>query len=378
MINKKKLIALAVAAIASVWIAAGLTIVDNQKSKAVYSGSTPFVQGLDIDKIATIELAGSNDSFKLVKQGSTFMIPSKGNYPAHTPTINNLLSDITDINKEGKVTDNKENFESLGVAASKGRTTVKFLDSDGKEMSHAGVLIGLTQVDAGGSYIRHPGEDTVYLSRNVPYIRTAALDYINKKIIDITDEQIAKVTNGNTPASFTITKTNVGVALVNVPGGKQAKDSEVGQVVAALAGLSITDVHQEVDGVTFDKTYTCELTDSTVYRLLIGQKDDKFYIKCTASFIKKATVTNGTVANQAEAAKFGGQQVAATFSKRHSGWIYEVSSFVGNNLVKTFDELIEEIPADAKTAPATPAIPTTPGVGPVAPAAPLVPIAPAN
>jgi len=376
MLNKNKLIALGVAAIVSVWIAAGLTIVDNHKSKAVYEGSTPFIQGLDVDKIATIELSGSNDSFKLVKQGSAFIIPSKGNYPAHTPAINNLLSDITDINKESKVTDNKENFETLGVADGKGRTTVKFSDADGKEMGYAGVLIGSTQVSAGGSYIRHPGEDTVYLSRNVPYIRTSALDYINKKIIDITDEQIVKVTNGNTPTSFTITKNDAGVALVNVPGGKQAKDAEVGQVVDALAGLSITDVYQTVEGVVFDKTYTCELTDSTVYSLVVGQKEDKFYIKCAASFIKKATVTNGTVANQAEAAKYGGQQVAAKFSKQHQNWIYEVSSFVGNNLVKTFDELIEDIPADAKEAPAPDATAPTPGsAGPVAP---LGPIAPSN
>ena len=364
--NSKKLTALAIIAAASVVIAVAITIADNQKSATVTTAATPFVQGFDFSSVATIDIAGQGSTFQLVKQGEGFIVPSKSNYPADTPSINNLINDITDINQDETMTSNVELFEDLGVADGKGRTTIKFLDAAGKEIAHAGVIIGSTQADAGGSYIRHPGQNDVYLSRNVPYLRTAALDYINKKVMDIKADQIAKVSSGSGASNFTIEKNAAGIALLNVPAGLQAKETEIQQTCDALADLSITDVHKTVEGATFDKTYVCELTDSTVYTLKVAKVDTKYFFTCQATFKEKARVQGGMVQGQKEVAKYGGQQAAKKFTDQHAGWIYEISSYIGDKMVKTFEDLSEDVPKPEAAEGETPAVPTAPVVTPKA------------
>ncbi len=100
--------------------------------------------------------------------------------------------------------------------------------------------------------------------------------------------------------------------------------------------------------MTFDRQFICRLKDSTVYTLMIAQKDDKAYITCTAEFTDSTLITEKEVrdANEAELkekeARLLARDRAKGFSAKHQAWIYEIPDWKSQNLTMKLSDLIED------------------------------------
>ncbi len=99
--------------------------------------------------------------------------------------------------------------------------------------------------------------------------------------------------------------------------------------------------------MTFDGGFVCRLKDSTVYTLKIAQKDDKTYVTCEAEFTDKTPVLISIKAQPQEElkkkeAKLLAKENTLIFTRKHQGWVYEISEWKAKNLTKELSDLIED------------------------------------
>jgi len=319
----------------------------NRTTGGTVAGAS-LLQGIDPATIGSIIVQADGNTVTLSRLGNTFVVVEKENYPAQTSQINNLITSCFDMQTAELITSDKANYAELGVSDEKPEKAVKFLKADKSPI--AGVLIGKASKDMQGTYVRRVSDDKTYLSTNVPWLQTAAMDYIDKKLTDVDRANIVKVSVTAPDGSYAIAnEPNRGVMLENVPVGKKARTNEVEQVLTALTSLQFDNVKKDAGAISFDKTYVCRLKDSTVYTLNLAAKDGKTYAKCSAEFtdtrevLKKNTQESETEL-KAKEAKLLARDKADAFAKKTQGWIYEIPEGKAKNLTMKFADLVESEP----------------------------------
>ncbi|MBN2377670.1 MAG: DUF4340 domain-containing protein [Sedimentisphaerales bacterium] len=347
-------------------------------------GAVKLIQGLATGQIGSIELGQGENLVTLKKNSEGFVVANRDNYPAQTQTINELLISCLDIEVIEKVTSNPENHAELEVTEETAGSVVKFFDKDGKLIT--GVIVGKS-TDRGGAHVRLVTSDDVYVAKQTPRLRTAATDYIDKKLTEVVKDNVEKVTVKSAAETYTVMMDGAGKAfLTKIPAGKKQKEAEVDQLATALSSMSFTDVQKESDKTRdfkFETSYLCQLKNSTIYKFDLAQDGDKHYLKCTADFLDKVeSVSKDEIAtDQAMKAKekqILAQQAALEFADRHQGWIYEVSSWEAGKLTKKLDDLLEDIEEEkAEPAPASSTVPPI-VTEPNSPAVNAAPNAPGN
>jgi hypothetical protein len=334
------------------------------------SGISYLIQGLNTADITKIVLGSGNDAATLVRRENQFVITSKNDYPAENKQVNSLISEVLDTKTSELVTNNPDNFASLEVADDNCKQAVRFYDKDGKLLT--GVLVGKNSPERGGKYVRLPDKNDVYASTDAPWIQTAALDYVDKKIVDIEATAITEVSVRSDAGAYTIKTSDAGQpVLENVPEGKKQNDTQVRAILDSFKYLSLNDIKNTSEGLNFDHTVVCRTKDNTVYTLKVAQKDGKFYLTCavesadTTPVVKEERKESEEELKKKEAVLLT-RENAIKLNKRHQGWVYEIPEWKGKNFVKKFDELIEDKEKPKAEAPAEPPAEQKPGETPAA------------
>jgi hypothetical protein len=348
MSHKKLAILGLVAAVMVGWAIVQSNISHRPVRGGVAAGAR-LLQGFDPAAIGSIVLQAEGDTVTLLRQGSGFVVMEKDKYPASTKQINILISACLDIQTTELITTDRANFPELGVSDDKPAKAIKFLKPDKSII--AGIIVGKPGKDTQGGYVRLLSSDRVYLSTNVPLLNTAAIDFIDQYLTEVKLTDIAMVTVDGPDGSYVVVnEPGRGFVLSDVPAGKRAKPAELDQVFTALTKLTFEDVKKDPGKLNFDRTYTCQLKDTTVYAFSLAAKGNKTYAKCAADFLdKSAVIKNAGVESEAELkakeAKLLARDRAMEFTKRTQGWVYEIPQPKAKSLTFTFAELIENEPA---------------------------------
>jgi hypothetical protein len=358
--SNKNLTILAVVAVVTVVLAAVTSHLSARKPATSYK-NVNLVQGFDTGKIATVILKSKDEETKITLSGGQFVVTNKDNYPALINEINGLVAEILDIKTVDLITDDPKNHTDLGVSEDNARYIVKFLDKDAKPIEgFGGIIISESNTEKQGVYVRLLGESKVYLIDGSPWPRMSGLDYIDKRLTSVeADEEAAKIKSvkvTHPDGGYTLLKKDDSEDVLlegGIPEGKQFKGMDYKQVFTVLTDMQFTDVQKasKVEDLKFDSTYTCTLDDSTVYTLRIGAKDDKTFIEADAEYTGAKSET--ALVPIAAAVKF---------RNRHTGWVYEISSFKADNLKRKLDDLLEDIPEE-KTSDAETPTTTAPVIG---------------
>ena len=317
--------------------------------------NTPLIQGLVTSNIDSIVPAHGEDIATLKKQGKIFVVKDKDNYPASMEKINNLITSILDIRVNELFTSNPENHKDLEVANENAQNVVKFLDKEGKLL--AGVVIGKREYKRKITYVRRLVQDKkesnkVYTSSNVPWLQTSAISYIDKRLFKVEKTDIARVSAGGPDGTYRIKADENGKITVHkaIPEGKKLKDTDYENVFTAVTNLEFDDVQKESDktaDLKFDRVFVCELNDATIATFKLAKKDDKNYVKCEAKYTGDLRITESDVKKASEEelkkneAKLLARDAAVEFTKKHKGWIYQISSNKAGNMTKKFEDLLE-------------------------------------
>jgi hypothetical protein len=339
------------------------------------TGSTYLIQGLDIAKVAKIVLGTGSNTVTLTRDPSNqFVITNKENYPATIREVNSLLNTCLDIKADELITSSPDNHADLEVSEEKSSKAAKFYDAQDKLIT--GILVGKSSGEGGGTYVRLANNNDVYLSSSSTWIRTNAADYFEKELLKVKEEDIVEVKVAAPDYAYTITNEAGKDPVLNpVPEGKKVRPAECKTVLSALANLNLTDVMKNLpsEDLKFDRSYVCQVKNSTVYTIEIAKQNEKAYIRCSAEFTDTTPVMKENREESEEELKQKEEKLLArdaadTFTKKHNGWIYELSNWQMKNLTKDLKDLVEDIPAE-KPADAKPEAPEAPITG-AAPAEP--------
>ncbi len=328
----------------------------SKRPEGGFAAQTGLMQGLDPSAIGSIVLQSEGNTVTLLRQDRAFVVVEKDKYPAMMKQINGLLSACIDIKTTELITSDKANYAQLGVSDDKPKIAIKFLKPDKSIL--AGILVGKSGDDPIDLYVRLISSDKVYMATKVPPLRTDAMDYIDKKLVDINDEEIGRVSVESTEGSYAITRgSDRGIVLDNIPAGKAAKSNELQQVFFALSNplFKFVDVKKDSGKMKFDRTYVCELNDSTVYTIQLSSKGNKTYSKWTADVVDKSDVVKESYVESKEALKAKEAKLLALdkttdFMKRTQGWVYELPEKETKSMTMKFADLLRdesENPADA-------------------------------
>lgn len=346
--SDKKLVVLGIIAVFMVTLAVVLSRVSG-KPKAASGGPTYLIQGLDTAEIGSIVVGKGDDAVTLTRQGRGFVVTTKDNYPAETKQINDLITNCLDIQTAQFVTDNPANHEDLEVTEQKARSVVKFLKPDSSPLT--GVIVGKYKETGQGTYVRLAASDKVYVTPEVPWIRSGALDYMDQNLVSAKREDIESVTITSADGQYSLKAEQDGqkAVLENVPEGKKLKETDANRVLTALTDLRLTDVRKksaEGSDLKFDRQYVCRLKNSTVYTINIAKKDDKTYITCQADFTGERPTTVSKTESEEQLkekeAKLLADDNAKQFTAKHQPWIYEIADWKAKDLTKPLADLLED------------------------------------
>jgi predicted Rdx family selenoprotein len=247
----------------------------------------------------------------------------------------------------------------LEVAQENANNVVQFLDSDANTIT--GLIIG-KRSDSGGSYVRLVSSDDVYLCENTPWIRSSAIDYIDRELISAKHDNIIKVTvtdaNGGTYTLESEPNSSDVKLATPLPEGKKLK-ADYKSVFSALTSLRFDDVMKRESApadLAFKRTYICNLKDSTSYILKLAKTGEKTYATISAIFAdtEKVVIDRSKKESEEELkkkeAKLLAHEAVDKLNAKCEGWIYEIPSWKANNLTKSLDDIIEDIKPAEETA----------------------------
>ncbi|MHC4645234.1 MAG: DUF4340 domain-containing protein [Planctomycetota bacterium] len=324
----------------------------SRSSGRVSLAGSYLIQGLEPAKIHSILIGKGENPVRLVRQGNGFVVGNKGDYPASIKKINDLLISCLDVVILDWITDDPANYESLDVSEEKAQNIVKFLDE--KHEVITGVVIGSSrlpelQMENRTTYVRLLSGNDVHEAKDVPLVGGSATDYIEKEIVNISDEDVVRVTVTSPEGSYTLRVADgndESIVLEDMPAGKKLKTSVGRQVISALSYLSLSDVDKEssleAGKLEFDNTYVSELKDSTTYTFRIARADGKTYVKCSAEYMDKSRVIEEKKDLKQMEAKLLAPENAVRFTQSHSGWVYQIPEYKGDNLTKKMTDLVED------------------------------------
>ncbi len=351
----------------------------SRPSRVEPSGPVYLVPGLDTGEIDSITVGHGDEAVKITKRGDgRFVVANKANYPADTKSVNELISKCLDIKRQRLYTSNAKNQEELELTEEKAHGCVKFFKVDGTLL--AGVVVGKSQENGQGAFVRMAGSDDVYVSENTPWFATTPIEYLDTELVAIEPQDVNAVTVSTSEGAYTLRSLDEGrIAVMNdLPVDKTLKASDARSVLTALTGLSFEDVNAPLatDDLDFDHRYVCTLNDATQYTLRLAKAGGKTYLRCEASYTDMTPVTVKRGGNESEEelkkkeAKLLAQERVQKFTLRHKGWVYTIPDWKANYLTKKQADLLEDRPEPVQAEPGDEADPNSAAVPAVEPVLP--------
>jgi len=314
-----------------------------RESKSVLA---PLIQGLDTSQIAFIEIAVDGNKNVLKRQEDKFVLPSKGEYPANTETVNRLLRMCTDIVVSGSITDKIQDHKSLGVTLEDADTFVKFLKEDRSLL--AGLVVGKSDPQGLGRFVRSLPSASVYVTQEVPSIGEDIIQFVDQELLTLHIDDVNSVKVISIEGKHTLVPQKDGSIAIRegTHAGKNVNDN----VIKILCNLSFVDIIRK-EGIqnesNFSHVYILGMKDSTEYVCLVSQRNNDIFVAITSDFTDKnpVTIKPGEVespdALRAKEAKLIAKKHAMNFSKKHKGWLYRISKESGRHLIQRIESLIE-------------------------------------
>ncbi|HUT24548.1 MAG TPA: DUF4340 domain-containing protein [Sumerlaeia bacterium] len=324
----------------------------------------PGLPGL-MDDISRVEFTKGEDSIVVVRdENNAWAIQSRADCPADPGKILQLFFGLEGMTVADRLTDSPEKYESFGLAGDLGEDgKVRLLDGTGKEL--AAVMLGKERQSESdeedpralprtwGRYVRAGSDPAVYLSKErLLFLSTEIKEWVDRKICDIATDDVYSVSidHGSTESLKAVWENGRG-RLETVPQGMQEKSASVNTLRSSLVNVQLDDVQlaDDLSTLTFATTLAAKLEAGPVYAVKSAEADGKNYIALSAETgeplisEEDASTTVTLEAARKESEKANG--AVADFNKKHSRWVYQLSSdWAAGKFTKKLSDLIEPIP----------------------------------
>jgi len=331
-----------------------------------YPGSTtsnpapgkPFFSSLNaeaINKVSSVAITSKGETFTIERKDKGWVVKELGGYPAQANLVKTTLVGLSELRPFEKKTAESDRLDKLDLedpkkkgSASK-RITIK--DAAGKVL--ADVVIGKSvsnSVVYGQQmvYLRMPDSTQSYLAVGDPQPKTSAVEWAEKKVMDIHNARVKQVVQGDgKDKTLTAFREKVGAetSIKDVPEGRKLKSAQIrNYIMEALQGLNLEDV-TPASKIDFEKnksgTAVYTTYDGITVTAVMATVDKKVWIRYEASFDPANAMKEppkGSKILTPEAAKKQVDEINA----RIKGWAYNVSSSVYRFMEYGMNDILEE------------------------------------
>lgn len=312
-----------------------------------------------LSEVDNIQFASGEGAFTLYREGEDWFIREHYDYPANFDEVKRMLIDLSEAELLEQKTDNPDEHYILGVEGADpevpGGESLKVSLRDEDEQV-AGLILGqqreiTTQAGPKQFYVRRDGEQESWLAEGYLQINPVMLNWIQGEIINLARERIARVEitqpNGE---SAVIINTGAKDKFGTPEDGEQTsfKYPQLGYDIAgSLHQMRMEDVKPAAEFSRGDaETVTATFTtfDGLVITTQSSFIDGYYFTTMSAAFDASAIqpapkdIQELNVTKKPEAVK----EEVVKLNQRLSPWAYQVSGFVGTNLMRARSDMVTE------------------------------------
>jgi hypothetical protein len=238
---------------------AGLSTRDGKSSDEGDVGEV-LVEGLvdRVNDVAEIFVENADGSVTLKKTGDTWTLVERGGYPVDFERVRESVVGLARMEIEEPKTAIAANHSKLGIADPESgdpvATRVRLLDASGEVL--AALILGSSRPRGGDPavFVRHDGEDQVYLCAGRFEFDTVPTDWIDSEIVSLETDRIATVDilhqDGEVLQLARASETDTSFDVLDVPEGRELLSPTIANGVSSvLSRLSLDEVRpaHEVD-----------------------------------------------------------------------------------------------------------------------------------
>jgi Domain of unknown function (DUF4340) len=285
--------------------------------------------------VASVTLSRNGTTMTLIRDGDSWLVAEKGNYPANAVKISQIVRAMADLTLVEPKTQNPELYPRLEVEdPGNGKSAlVAVKDKSGGDLAQA--IVGKRSYDrlgAGndGVYLRKPGEAQTWLARGTLDPSGDPASWLDRQIIDISEKKIAKVTltqPDGTKLVISRTAPDAHFAVEDAPADTKFKnESTINGPAGALETLDLDDVKPTGELPVPDKdVITASFTtfDGLTVDLRLIERDKSDWIAISAA---------GSGSAEAEAKKI---------ENKVAHWTYAIPAYKANLLKTKLADLVE-------------------------------------
>ena len=327
--------------------AAYVKLFKNEITSGQSKESRLLFDSIPVVEISDITINSKEGTVNIKKDDSIWVIEKKYDYLADFSLITQLVNNIK-TSKVGRSFESSDDAMSrLGLLqptktdAKDEEKGIQIIFKNSKGDSLVDVIIGKTReitAGAGGHYIMPTAGNTIYLvDKKFDELGKTDLDWIEKNILDIKEEEIEKVLCrplGTDKIAYTLKRPEKGKPpeLVDVAPAEALNPSKIDDVMTALAPLSIDDIagypNDPVEsGISYNFRFEYYLYNGDLYEFTPGRATDKD----TKKFYLKATLK-----------KEGTPQKISKTRNLINRWVYEIPEWKYGRFITNPDDLTKK------------------------------------
>lgn len=328
--TRKSFLVLLGATALSVLAAAATLVLDRGAPVVAFAGER-LLPGLDQSSADIARVIVRDGDFEAtVERRDGAYVDAASGYPVDTEVLQDLVGALALAEiAEAKTTD-PDRYADLGLAepgAEEGAGgEIVLEDADGKEIAHviAGkrdyTLGGLT----GGQYVRRVGEDDTWLVRARIDPPSSRSGWFDTRLFEAEESQIvrASLVPVDAEAIAVAREDDSFVLQAELPAGKVARSTQVNRIPRLFATLDFDDVRAAGDAAETGAVLSAETADGVTIRLaaLAGDGSD--------TWVRIGVEGSG--------------EAAEALRERTKGYEFALSSYEGQVLDWTLDDLTED------------------------------------
>jgi Domain of unknown function (DUF4340) len=184
----------------------------------------------DMPQVRTITIASGGTSYNLVRRGTNWVMPERGDYPVSPSALSALAKGLSELDYKAKRTSDPGQFARLGVDDPRPETGGALISIKGA----TGQILDSLHIGQKEDilFVRKAGSNDVFeASGTLPELSGAAA-WLDLKVLDVTPETIASVSGED--------KAQARYDIVRRPDGGFAPVGGVANVTATTAAIALT------------------------------------------------------------------------------------------------------------------------------------------
>jgi Domain of unknown function (DUF4340) len=288
-----------------------------------------------LGEVASVTVVQGGSTMTLIRDGDSWLVAEKGNYPANAGKISQIVRAMADLTLVEPKTQKADLYPRLEVEdPGKGKSAlVSIKDKSGGTIAEG--IVGKRRYDrlgAGndGVYLRKPGDPQAWLARGSLEAAGDPSSWLDRRILDISEKQIAKVTLAQADGTKLVisrSAPDAKFAVEDAPADAKFKsETTIAGPAQALETLDLDDVEPAAQLPIPDKdVVTASFTtfDGLTVDIRLLERDKANWIAITAA---------GSGAAEAEARKL---------TEKVSRWTYAIPGYKANLLHTKLADLLE-------------------------------------